>query len=190
MTTPRLYRSPLWNGSVYERERHTTILRVFCFSLPPALLQTMAYRRAVLKSSILSQEEFKHYMNETVKRQDLLWDSNRQFHFIFHGAALFTAPAGREAQIAQLDRIERFIGTPHIKLGILPLESGMLPLDHGPFVLYDSRLMVTILTNYETESEDPREIAEGIKLFGDLERLACYGSEARLLVRGAIERFS
>lgn len=184
----RLHAVPHWQGNAYEREGKAKTIRIFS-SIIPALLQTMAYRKAILTNLSLGQEDLARYMNETVKRQDLLWDANRQYHFVFYESALFTSVTGRDGQLVQLDRIERFIGMPHIKIGIIPHEAGVVPIDHGPFVLYDDLLSVSIFSNFEAESRDPEGIVLDLRLFHELECLAAYDDEAIRLIRQAADYF-
>jgi Domain of unknown function (DUF5753) len=174
-----------------ERERNADMVRIFSFHYVPALLQTLEFRQAMLKRLEMSDIELRLAMNITLKRQDRLWDKQRRFAFIMHEATLYTAPGDHALQVAQLDRIEQFIGVRNIKIGIIPLEAGLVPgAEYSPFIIYDNRCLNKVVSNFEIESDDPREIAEHLKIFAELERRADYGDSARALIRKAIDYFS
>jgi transcriptional regulator with XRE-family HTH domain len=174
--------------AVFKREQAAAHLRYCVFGVIPALLQTAAYREALLSHWKLSPKELVQKMQETMKRQDLLWDRKHTFHFIMHETALYTTPGSREVQFAQLDRIERLCGARNIKIGILPLEAGLLTaVTSTAFVLYDNRLIIQELAHREHMSDDPEDIAEHIRLFSELDKKACYKAEATNLIHKAMQ---
>ncbi len=184
----RLHRTPYRQGSAYERERNASTIRIFS-TIIPALLQTMVYRKAVLKALAIKEDAMTVYMTQTTKRQDLLWDPKRRYYLLFHENSLYTILGTADAHRTQLDRVERFIGIPHIKIGIIPLVAGNLALDYGPFVIYDDLMFVLLSSSCETDTHDPEEIVQGLKLFRELENLACYDDQAIQLVRKAADYF-
>jgi|GEM_PF-2059063 len=176
--------------AVYKREANTHTLRCFTFNLLPVLLQTGAYMEGIFSRIELSSKEVAQRTAENMKRQDLLWDSRRSNHLIMHEAALYTLLGKRQMQLEQLDRLERVSSLKHVRVGIIPLEAGLPVTENSNFVLYDANLVVLIVANREFLSSDPQDIAEHLKVFGKLEQLACYGSEATALVAKAMRFFA
>ncbi len=173
-----------------ERERAAKSLKSVTLHAPHALLQTADYRLALLRHYKFSVSEIQSAMNETTKRQDMLWDARKRYHFILQQAGLYSAPAGNRVQIVQLDRLERLLGAPTVRIGIVPTEAGMSLTEHGNFVLYDDIAVVEPVLGSEPYSTDVPRIAEYVQLFAELEQKALYGDEARQLIRTAADYFS
>jgi len=173
----------------YQRELKTIQIRTFSPFVVPALLQTNEYRIALLKGWGTVEDEM-DIIKANAQRQDLLWDKQRQFHFIMHQAALYTGPAGQKGLgLPQIDRIERFMGLPNIKIGIIPLEAGMPPVEFGPFALLDERMLITATVDGDLHSTNSKSIELYSRIFSDLNRAAVYGVEANHLIRLALDFF-
>lgn len=176
---------------VYKREQAATHLRCAIFNIFPALLQTPAYREAVLSRYKLTARDIELRMSETLRRQDLLWSKKHTFHFLIHETALYTRPAATSIQQAQLDRIERLIDARQVKIGIVPLTNGVLTYEHAmTFVLYDERSVLQVNGYQEAISSDPQDIVEHINIFNELNKKALYNQEAKELIRKASQFFS
>jgi len=173
-----------------EHVRQATLTRVFTMNLIPALLQTIEYREALLKHFALTETTHQLAMRSTIKRQDLLWDTNRHFHFILHESAFYSVPGSRAIQMGQLDRLDRFIGLPNVKLGIIALQTGLEPVDCTTFALYDERQLALVMAYGDLLSNDTSDIAVYLKLFRGLDRRADYGDTARTLIGKAMSYFS
>ncbi len=174
---------------VTEREQKSHSLKSVTIQGIHSLLQTTPYRLATLKGYELSQDEMHIAMRETVKRQDMLWDTQKRFHFIMHQSTLYSAPAGNSVQTLQLDRLERLLDAPTLRIGIVPTEAGSLVIEHGTFVIYDDSEVLEPILGGETYSLDRRRVAEYLKIFSDMEQRALYGDEARQLIRLAAGHF-
>jgi transcriptional regulator with XRE-family HTH domain len=175
-----------YSTDMYERDRKCVNFRIFAPFIVPALLQTNEYRLALLRSWGAAEDDVT-ILRAITKRQELLWDRQRRFHFIMHQSMLYgSLPGQRGIGLPQLDRIERFIGLPNIKIGIIPLESGMPLVEVGPFAVLDERILVTITLDGDTASTDSKSIALHGRVFEDMSRLAVYGDEARRLMKAAI----
>jgi transcriptional regulator with XRE-family HTH domain len=171
------------------RERQTTDLRAFLLSGVHVMLQTLPYREALLRSRGVDEAEIDKDIKQTIKRQDLLWEKHRTFHFILHESVLYTTPADTYTQIVQLDRLERFIGRKRIKLGVLAYNAGLLTIENGSFILYDDQHVVTIIGTRDIEPSDPLVLTEHIKIFAELNKKTCYNDDARVLIRKAMDYF-
>jgi len=175
--------------AVYKRESTTQFLRCFTFNVPPVLLQTALYHEAQLASLKLHKDEISQMMAETVQRQDLLWEPSHSFHFLMTEIALYTA-FDRRVQIGQLDRLYRICGLRRVKLGIIPLKSGLLATENTNFVVYDNKNVRIMTPDRELSSDDPEDVAEHVKIFTALSRKAHYDNEAQSLITNAITYFT
>lgn len=179
-----------YRSEYYELQLKTLYLRMYVINSIPALLQTADYRLASLKRYGVTQEETKLKMKAALKWQDLLWDTKHTFHIILLQAALYTLLLPASRHIAQLDRIERLIDLPNVKIGIIPVEAGLPLPENGLFVLYDENVLIKPMADYEIESIDPDDIALHLKIFRELDRLAYYNDEAKAYIRKAMAHFS
>jgi transcriptional regulator with XRE-family HTH domain len=171
----------------YKRGLKTTSTRTFSPFIVPALLQTNEYRLAFLKSWNTTESDV-DILKAIAQRQERLWDTQRNFHFIMHQAALYTSPLHeKRLDLPQFDRIERFMDLPHIKIGIIPLEAGMPIVPIGPFAILDERLLVASTVDGDLHSTNSKSIALHGRIFADLSRLAVYGPEAKRLIQLAID---
>ena len=189
---PSKYR-PIINpspGSLYKRIAGSTCIRGFLYNTFPSILQTAAFRQALLKGWELSQSEFTRLMNENEKRQDFLWDGKHSFHFIVPEAALYNRLSSTQIHVGQLDRIDRISDLKQIKFGIIPMQAGLAAVEHSNFVVYDNNLVVIIYLAEEQNSSDPVAIAEHRRVFDELHQKACYNAEAQKLIRKAVEYFA
>jgi transcriptional regulator with XRE-family HTH domain len=170
----------------YALESKASTLRVFCLQAVPVLLQTTAYRLAALKRFSNAEEDLGTLMKQAQSRQDLLWDQSRSFHFIMHHMMLYTMPTNqRDLQDLQLDRIERMMDMPNIKIGIIPLESGLCWAEVGPFALHDKKTLFMASASGDIVSTDAGNIATYGRVFGELDQLAIYGKDAKALLATA-----
>lgn len=175
-------------NKVLDQERKSQLTRMFMFSGPPASFQTLEYRRYILSTYDRGTDEINQDID--IKRQDLLWDGHHKYDVIIHEAGLYTIFSPQRVQLAQLDRLERLLDAEYIKLGIMPLQAGLITFEHSSFVLYDERLLVALVGGSEIEFDNPRDIMEHKNKFEVLEKKACYGDEARTLIRNAIDYFN
>jgi transcriptional regulator with XRE-family HTH domain len=176
--------------AIYDIEIQTTLLREFVTSTIPAMLQTSAYRQAVLNSLELTGLQTRIATTETSKRQELLWDVQRHFHFILPEAVLYSALADNSVQIEQLNKITLFADAPNIQLGIIPYRAGMISIDTNTFVVYDERLAINSFGGGEVLSHDTGEITASLNTFAALDKRADYDTNAQALIRKAIDYFS
>jgi transcriptional regulator with XRE-family HTH domain len=169
----------------------TAFIRTFMINLLPALLQTVEYRESYLKRMGFEAQTLTKAMSSALRQQDMLWDKRKRFHFIIYEGAFYTAPGTSIVQRAQLDRIERFIGSvANIKVGVIPLETGLAPAENGTFAIYDDRVVINVLAGGHVALTDSLEVASYHKLFAELDHRADYGDIARTTVQKAISFFS
>jgi transcriptional regulator with XRE-family HTH domain len=174
---------------VYQRELQSHHIRCFLFNLIPAILQVPEYHKALHEYWNVDSAVAVQKMNELVKRQDLIWNVDRTFHFIIAEAALYTLPAAIRVQLAQLDRLDRMNSLPNVRLGIIPVEVGLSTVENTNFLIYDRNTVLFIMNYQELRSTDPRDIAENEKLFDEYSQKAHYGKEAQAIIHKAMNFF-
>jgi hypothetical protein len=84
----------------------------------------------------------------------------------------------------------QFMALPNIKVGIVSLEAGFLPLDVCSFTVYDNQFLSKSMANEDVPSKNATDIAEHLKVFGELDRLADYGDVALALTHKAASYFN
>jgi transcriptional regulator with XRE-family HTH domain len=171
--------------------QRSAYIRTFMINMIPALLQTIEYRTSLLQYTGYDDFTLKRSMQAILKRQEMLWDKRKHFHFIIYEGALYTSPGTHRTQYIQLDKLERFVGGEgNIKLGIIPIEGGLTPIEHGTFIVYDDWRVVNVLAGREIEFESKDDVFVYLKLFNELDHLADYNDAARMLIRKASNYFS
>src|SRR5215475_4707653 len=128
-TSPLSYRYIQHHGigrkqhEIRMRERRAKLICVYECTVLPGLLQLADYTKAIFIRLGLRPEDIERGVRERILRQDILWQQGRSFRFVVGHAALYTAVAGSEVQIAQLDRIMRVARLPNVSIGIVPVDA-------------------------------------------------------------------
>jgi hypothetical protein len=169
-----------------EIENSTQQFDFFTLALIPSLLQTLEYRAGFLKKYDVGNADIQFDVKKILTRQDNLWDPKKNFHFLLHEAALYTLPAGRDPQLQQLDRLERIMTQPNIRIGIIPLEAGGSYGEHGNFVIYDNSRLVITLPGMDLFPKD-QYLPGHQRVFQELANLAWHEDKARGLIRKAVD---
>ena len=117
-----------------------------------------------------------------MRRQEVLYDTDKTFEFVTTEAALRTLPCPVPVMLGQLDRLLS-MGLPNVTLGIIPLgtELGLVPL-HGFLLLDDAAIVETYDDEYDAGEEDSEMYGQ---IFGRLLAEAVTGDEARRLIAAA-----
>jgi hypothetical protein len=193
-STPQQVCKPLLVIDSFAKEKKACLTRSFRLSTPHPLLQTMEYREATMRQYLAinptDKRKIDDIMKELPQRQDQLWNTDKYFHFIMYESVLYTFNTNARTQLAQLDRLERFIGNKRIKVGILPFKEGLRATENSGFRLYDDTSLVTANGVSEIEINDVQIIAEYIKIFDLVDQRVVYGEAARKLIHEAMDYFS
>ncbi len=169
-----------------KRESDATQLQIVMLNCIPALLQTIPYRMALL-TQWLDGSKLQLAIRETITRQDHILTSGIKSHFIIHQAALYTLATQKPEHVAQLDRLDRLLDMPNIRIGIIPVEAGLSINEHSNFAIVDSNRVTEALLGREVDVVDPDIKADYLQTFDELDAYAVYGNEARMLIHKAID---
>lgn len=154
-------------------------LRAFHCAIVLGLLQTPDYARAVFSDGgEITGDDLERCIAERLDRQRIL-DSGRGVTLLMTEGALRWQAVGPAVMAAQLDHIAEVSDRPHVRVGVIPWSTpvAVFPL-HG-FSVYDDRAVIVgtrVATAFLT---DPLDVAEHVKLFGELEALATWDAGAR-----------
>ncbi|MFJ9522533.1 helix-turn-helix domain-containing protein [Kitasatospora sp. NPDC101801] len=170
-------------------EATTGLLRIFQASCIPGLLQTPEYVRAVQQKSELSDDALEKMIGARMRRQEVLYDSSRRFHFIITESVLRWRLVRPPMMAAQLDRLAAMSRMLNISLGIVPLSAPMPELPTCSFVLFDTRLVIVEIPHAEITTREPKDVEQYVRKFDSFDRVALAGSEGRALIEGIRDEF-
>lgn len=170
--------------------RRAKRIRGFEVALIPGLLQTPDYARCradeIARLSGKPEDDVEDTVATWMRRQEVLYDSAREFEFILTEAALWFHLAPAAAMAAQVDRLLSLFGLRNITLAIIPFgtELPVTPL-HG-FLMADD---VTYLETYASDITLRGEESAPYGPIADaLMAEAVTGDEARQLLVSAAAR--
>lgn len=170
---------------ISKAERQASVIRSYTINNIPAPLQNLEYREVVLRAAGIGPDRMPAAIKDSLTRQDLLWEGTRIYQYIITEAALYCLPAGINAQLAQLDRLEQLCALQNIHIGIVPTQIGLPLFEAGNFTLYDEQQLYRPLGEIELETKDKETILQYSRVFAELEKKAVFGTEALSLIRKA-----
>jgi transcriptional regulator with XRE-family HTH domain len=170
-----------------ELTRAATRIRNLQVAIIPGLLQTGGYARGIATqvSAVYGNVDVDAAVAARIKRQEILYEPDRQFEFVFGEAALYMPPCPKAAMLGQLDRLMA-LDLANITIGIIPLgaELSMSPLNS--FMLLDDLLVVE---SYGYEDRVGGDLADThARIFEMLINESATDERARRLIASAAER--
>jgi transcriptional regulator with XRE-family HTH domain len=180
----------LHQQEIAELDAKTRLFRAFESTFIPGLLQTAEYARARFAQSI-TVFKVRNDINEAVqvrsRRQEILYRSDKRFHFVLTEAALRYRLCSPEVMLGQLDRLVSFSALPNVKLGIIGFETAYVVAPaHGFWLLDTDRVMVETFSA-ELNLAQPQEIELYSNIFDQLAAVASYGRSARAIITRVID---
>ncbi|MFF8959021.1 helix-turn-helix domain-containing protein [Streptomyces sp. NPDC014894] len=161
-------------------EAEAATLRYFLPAMVTGLLATPEYIRASLGHSPV---DISKTVAKKLERQAVLHDGTKRFTFLLTEQAVRWAVVPRTAMAVQIDRLISLSCLPHVRIGVIPLDT---PLTRGPmntFTVYDKRLVTAETFTGRIVFQDARDVAEHLEVFDLYERHAVFGDKARDLLR-------
>ncbi|MEU1629755.1 helix-turn-helix transcriptional regulator [Streptomyces sp. NPDC020096] len=171
---------------LYQRTRR---FRSYSSWLVPGLIQTRAYTTAALRA-IQQRRGLVDDVDDAVaarmERQRLLFEGDRRFALLIEESVLRSGIGGKEVMAGQLGHLITIGSLPNVSLGVVPMRPDRSRWPVEGFWIYDAaQVNVELVSGYLTITQ-PREIAMYAETFGELAKLAVYGSRARSLVTAAV----
>jgi transcriptional regulator with XRE-family HTH domain len=169
------------------RESKARVIRAFEIGVVPGLVQTAEYAMCALTAHATLHgggQDLADAVRARMKRQTILFEPGREIELLFFEAALRNPIAPPEVMRGQKHRLIATIGTPGVRIGIIPIGAKLpYPLLHNWWVI-DNIVMVETATA-EIVVDDPDEVEVYNKLTDMFWEVAAEGDEARDLLTSA-----
>lgn len=165
--------------------REATRIRAFEVAVVPALLQTPAYARclALVGAQDRAADGTAADVAALVRRQDMLYDTSREFTFVLGEGVLRTRVAPAEVLAGQLDRLSALAGLPNVSVAVIPFAAELPVAPRYGFVLADERVLVQTYTAEVALAAADTGVYRGV--FDRLAAVAVTGRDADHLIRHA-----
>ena len=169
-------------------ETKSTQVKTFCIGGIPALMQTPEYHAAVRTRQSFNNVEVAAALADLTSRQDNVWKAQDHYLFVITEAALYSKNTSTSDHLVQLDRLDRLLTT-RMRIGIVPMRSGLPNVTLTNFVIYDDTLVKAESLSGVIDVDSPTQAQQYSKLFDELDTMALHGVEASTLVRAAIDYY-
>lgn len=171
-------------------DEKTKLFRAFESTFIPGLLQTAEYARARFTQSIRVLKvpnDVDEAVRVRLQRQEILYRSDKRFHFLLTEAVLRYRLCPVEVMLAQLDRLVALSAMRNVRLGIIPFETPYSVAPAHGFWLLDEDLVIVETFSAELNLAQPPEIALYSAIFDRLAAIASYGRDARAVIVRVME---
>lgn len=177
-------------NEIADLDAKTRLFRVFESTVIPGLLQTGEYARSRFAQGITmfkAPNDIDEAVRARAQRQEILYRSDKRFHFVLTEAALRFRLCTPEVMLGQLDRLVSLSALPNMKLGIIGFETQYVVAPwHGFWLLDNDRVMVETFSA-ELNLAQPQEIGLYGSVFESLAGVASYGRAARSIITRVID---
>lgn len=183
-----LYRLQDALGPLYERTR---LFRIHEHWSVPGLLQTAAYSAESNRywARLLDVPDIEDAATTArLERQRVLRARNHRFAFLLAEQVLRTRVGSAEIMIEQLDRLLAAMSMANVSLGIIPASAGLGAHAQTAFWIFDEDLVKVETLTAALDISRPVEIAVYVTVFGQMQRVAAFGADARALIMGALDQ--
>ncbi|KUJ66910.1 DNA-binding protein [Streptomyces albus subsp. albus] len=173
-----------WNTLMAD----ATVVRSWVNAMMPGMLQTAEYARHIFSRYAELQKsprDTEDAVRARMKRQELLYQSDKKFHLLVWEAALRVRICPPSVLAAQLDRLAGVIGMDTVELGIVPFSAHLKVPPANGFAILDNRLAITEDWHAELWLDDPHTVATYQRVWQTLHESAVYGTEAQRLISEA-----
>ncbi|MFF5790264.1 helix-turn-helix domain-containing protein [Streptomyces sp. NPDC012693] len=163
----------------------TTVTRAVEVVRVPGLLQTPDYARDVFRAAAEFRDtdtDVEGSVRTRLRRQEALYDPEKEFRFLIHEAALHTRTGSPAVHAAQLDRLMSVIGLSNIELGVVPFGVQLRRAPSHAFWIYDRRLVIVETIGTEMWLADTDSIETYERAWEWLHGSAVTGAGARQLI--------
>jgi len=177
---------------VAEHESVVTVTRSFVCGLVPGLLQTPEYASGVFERmaelmGMAPAGTGPAAVEARMDRQRVL-NGAKQFHFLIPESALFVPLCSPEAMRAQIDRLAAHVGSPSVRLGVIPLSAPVELVPFHSFTVYDERTVAIEMFTGELTLTGEEDVRLHLDAFARLGSSALYDDELRGLLAASRAR--
>ena len=174
-------------------DEKTKLFRALESTFIPGLLQTAEYARARFAQSIRVLKvpnDVDEAVRVRLQRQEILYQSDKRFHFLLTEAVLRYRLCPVEVMLAQLDRLVALSAMRNVRLGIIAFETPYSVAPAHGFWLLDEDLVIVETFSAELHLAQPPEIGLYSAIFDRLAAIASYGRDARAVITRIMEDLS
>lgn len=172
---------------VQTLEKRAELMRSFQPTLVPGLLQTAEYARQVLTAvNISGQDDIPEAVSVRMRRQEILYRTDRRFEFTLTDAALRWYPYSHDVLIAQLDRLLSVATLSNVMLRVLPLNAAFGHLQSNGFLISEAPDEAAVIVETFTRElfiTDPEEVAQYREIHARLSNHALSEDDSRTYIR-------
>jgi hypothetical protein len=172
---------------LFERTR---LLKAYCSTVVPGLLQTPAYAGVLL--SVISAfhgtpNDVEDAVAARMSRNRIVWSGNHRFAAIVEEAVLRQQVGSGDIQAAQLAHLAEAAELPTVSLGVIPFSASGRPVwPLEAFTVFDDERVYVELLSAQVTVTAPSEVVLYLRAFEKLSALAVHGDEARALIAAAV----
>ncbi len=164
-------------------ERASATVRHFHPAVVSGLLQLPDYMRAIFAAGDdLSAVEVKAAVDARMARQTLLDEPGRSFTFVLSEGPLRWQVGSPQLMAAQLDHLAAMADRPNIRIGVIPWTTAVDVVPVAGFDIFDERACIVGTDAGTTFLTDPRDVAQYLRLFGDLSAFASFDADAQAVL--------
>lgn len=159
----------------------TSVIRSFHPVVVPGVLQTREYTRCVFEDprDKVSAEEAEASIEARQERRQGLFEGSTQHRLIVPEGALRWQAGSPELMAEQVEEIARVATqAPNAVVGVIPWTRPAHVFPGHGFNIYDEDAVMVGTETATATLTGAADIATYVELFGELEKLACFGDEA------------
>ncbi|MFD9124371.1 helix-turn-helix domain-containing protein [Kitasatospora sp. NPDC059571] len=169
-------------------ERSASLVRAYEPTAIPGILQTPDYARHVLASGAAlhqSPRDTDDAVRERMRRQELLYEPGRRFHFVLWEGALRALVCPRSVLASQLDRLAGLVGLDTVTLAVIPFTAEMpLTVRHG-FWIHDEAYVTVETINAALWLDAATDVALYARAWESYAQAAVQGNDVHRLLASA-----
>lgn len=178
-----------YQNRLIEQDQKTRVFRGFETTVIPGLLQTAGYARARFAEGarrLKIPNDIDEAVQGRLQRQEILYRTEKRFHFLITEAALRFRLCPPEVMLGQLDRLVALSQLPNVRLGILAFSAEYTVSPWHGFWIYDDRRVLIETYSAALDLRQPQEMELYSETFEQLASSAAYGRSARQIINQVI----
>lgn len=166
-----------------EVEAQATRIRVLQISVIPGLLQIPSYARRVIELCNTShQDDVERAVILRIKRQQLLYEPERNFEFIIFEPAILSRFCDPQVVIQQLNRLSVLFELTNVRIGFVPSDAAYPRIPLTSFCVFDSASVVVETSSGDFSITDEQDVQVYNDAFDAFSKIALFGSSADTLI--------
>jgi transcriptional regulator with XRE-family HTH domain len=171
------------------QDARTKLYRSFEPAVVPGLLQTAEFAHALFSRAVMVHRvpnDVNNAVAKRMQRQEMLYRTDKAFHFVLTEAALRYRLCSVEVMLGQLDRLVSLTSLRNVRLGVIAYETQYVVDPRHGFMIYNADLVRVETYSAELNLRQPYEVELYTTTFEKLAAVASYGGAARAIISRAI----